>query len=56
MVPKFNYTKEEREEENNIIISDSTLLNIIPPQLKNMPARYKVMCSCECCIYTKNIH
>ena len=26
--------KEARYKENNIIISDSTLLNIIPPQLK----------------------
>ena len=28
--------KEARDEDNNIIISDSTLLNILPPQLKNM--------------------
>ena len=28
--------KEARDEDNNIIISDSTLSNILPPQLKNM--------------------
>ena len=33
--------------ENNIIISDSTLRYIIPPQLNNMYAGYKVMCGCE---------
>ena len=40
--------KEARDAENNIIISDSTLRSIIPPQLKRMFARYKVICGCEC--------
>ena len=26
------------------------------PQLKQMSARYKVMCGCEFCIYAKSIH
>ena len=29
--------------DNHIIISDSTLPNILPPQLKKMSVRYKVM-------------
>ena len=35
--------KEARDEENNIIISNSTLRTFLPPQLKQMSARYKVM-------------
>ena len=48
--------KEVRDEENNIIISDSTSRTLFPPKLKQMPARYKVMCGCECCISAKSIH
>ena len=42
--------KEVRYEDNNVIISDSTLQNILLPQLKNMTSQYKVMRGCECCI------
>ena len=38
---------------NNIIISDSTLQNILSLQLKEMTSWYKVMCGCECCISSK---
>ena len=48
--------KEAIDEDNNIIISDSTLRSIIPPQLKNMYAQYKLICGCECCISSKSIH
>ena len=48
--------KYARGEDDNIIISDSTLRSLFPPQLKQMSARYKVMCGCECCIYAKIIH
>ena len=48
--------KEARYTDNNIIISDSTLRSIIPPHIKNMYARYKVICSCEFCISAKIIH
>ena len=34
------------DEDDNIIISDSTLHSLLPPQLKQMSARYKVMCGC----------
>ena len=47
--------KDARDEDDNIIISDSTLRSLLLPQLK-FSARYKVMCGCECCIYAKSIH
>ena len=47
--------KDARDEDDNIIISDSTLRSLLPPQLKQMSARYKVMCGCECCISAKSI-
>ena len=34
--PEEGVTKDERDAEYNIIISDSTLRKILPPQLKNM--------------------
>ena len=48
--------KEARYEDDNIIISDSTLRSLFPPQLKNMSSRYKVMRGCECCITAKSMH
>ena len=53
--PEEGGPKEARYSENNIMIRDSTLCSIIPPQLKNMSAQYKVMCGCECCISEKHI-
>ena len=47
---------EARDADNNIIISDSTLPNILPPQLKNMSVRYKVMGGWECFISTKSMY
>ena len=46
--------KEARDTENNIIISDSTLRSLLPPQF--VLSRYKVMCGCECCISAKIMH
>ena len=43
--PEEGGLKEARDEENNIIISDSTLQNIISPQLKNMTSWYKIFVS-----------
>ena len=54
--PNDGGLKYARGEENNIIISDSTLYSMLPPQLKKMSVRYKVMCGCECCISDKSIH
>ena len=39
-----------------MIISDSTLRSLLPPQLKQMSARYKIVCGCECFISAKSIH
>ena len=54
--PQYGGLNDARDEENNIIISDSKLRSLLPPQLKQMSARYRVMCGCECCIYAKSIH
>ena len=48
--------KDTRDADDNIMISDSTLRSLFPPELKQMSAEYKVMCGCECCIYAKSIH
>ena len=44
--PSNGGLKDSRDEDDNIIIRDSTLLSLLPPQLKQIPARYKVMCGC----------
>ena len=54
--PEEGGPKEAWNENNNIIISDSSLQNNLPPELKNMTFRYKIMCGCECCIFFKRIH
>ena len=48
--------KDARDEDGKIIISDSTLRLLLPPQLKQMYSRYMVMCGCECCISDKIIY
>ena len=48
--------KEAKNTDNNIILSYSTLCNILPPQLKNMTEQYKVICGYECWIYDNSIH
>ena len=54
--PNDSGIKDARYEDGKVIISDSTLCSLLPPQLKQMYARYKIMCGCECCIYAKSIH
>ena len=54
--PEEGGMKKARDEDNKIIISDSTLQNILLPHLKKINFQYKVMCGCECCIYAKIIH
>ena len=54
--PEEGGLKETRGEDNKIIISDSKLPNIIPPQLKNLTSQYKVMCGCQRCISYKSMH
>ena len=50
--PNDGGLKDARDEDGKIIISDSTLHSLLPPQLKQISARYKIMCGCECCIYS----
>ena len=45
--------KDVRYEGGNIIISDSTLRSLLTPQLKQMSARYMILCGCEFCISAK---
>ena len=54
--PEEGGLKQAIDADNNIIISDSTLRSILPPQLKKMYAQYKFMCGCECYISAKSIH
>ena len=58
LVSDTNYggLKYSRYEENNIIISDSTLRSLLPHELKQISAHYMVMCGCEYCISAKIIH
>ena len=53
--PNYGGLKDARDEDDNIIISGSTLHSMLPPQFKKMSACYKVMCGCECCISDKVI-
>ena len=46
--PNDGGIKDDRDEDDNIIISDYTFLSLLPPQLKQMSAQYKIMCCCEC--------
>ena len=48
--------KDDRDEYDKTIISDSTLRSLKTSQFKQMYARYKVMCGREYCIYAKSIH
>ena len=54
--PNDGGLKDARDENGKIIIRNSTLRSLLPPQLKQMSARYKIMCGCECCISAKIIH
>ena len=54
--PNYGVLKHARDEDNNIIISDLIFRSLLPPQLEQISARYKVICGCECCIYAKSIH
>ena len=58
LVSDTNYDglKDDRYEDDNIIISDSTLGSLLTPQLKKMSALYNIICGCECCISAKSIH
>ena len=48
--------KDARNEDGKIVISDSTSCSLLPSQLKQISARYKILCCCECCISVQIIH
>ena len=54
--PNDGGLEDARDEDDNIIICDSTLRSLLTPQFKQMSARYMVMCGCEYFIYAKSIH
>ena len=54
--PNYGSLKDTRDKDDNIIISDYTFRSLLPPQLKQISARYKFMCGCECFISAKSIH
>ena len=54
--PQEGLIKKTRDEENDIIISNSMLCNILPPKIKYMSAWYKVMCGCDYCISSKSMN
>ena len=41
---------EARDEKGKIIISDTALRYLLPPQLRPMTERHKLMCGCETCL------
>ena len=51
--PNYGGLKDAMDEDDNIIISDYTVCSLLSPQLKQMSARYRVMCDCKCFIYAK---
>ena len=53
--PNDGGLKDARYEDGKIIIIDSTLSSLLPRKLKQMSARYKIMCGCECLISAKSI-
>ena len=54
--PEEGGLKEAIDSYINIIIGDSTLCKILPPQLNNMNSPNKVMCICECFVSSKSMH
>ena len=48
--------KDARYEDGKIIISDSIFRSLLPHQLKQMSARYKIMRGCEFFIFAKSKH
>ena len=54
--PNDGGIKDDRDEDDNNIIIDYKLRSLLPPRLKQMSARYKVMCGCEFFIYAKSTY
>ena len=54
--PNYGGLKDSRHEDDNIIIIYYTFRSLLPSQLKQTSAHYKLMCGFECCISAKIIH
>ena len=54
--PNDGVIKDDRDEDDKVIISYPNLRSLFPTQLKQVYTRYNIMCGCECCIYAKVIH
>ena len=54
--PEEGGPEEARYPDKTFIISDSTLHNILTPQLRKMTSRYRSLCGCEFCISEKSTH
>jgi hypothetical protein len=48
--PENGGLAEARDESGNVLISDTALRYLLPPQLKRMSASHKQMCGCEKCL------
>ena len=48
--------KDTRDKDGKIIITDSIFFALLPPQLRQMSACYKIISGCEWCISGKSIH
>ena len=46
--------KEVYENNDKVLISDTALRSLIPPNIKKMSDKYKEMCGCEICIMAKS--
>ena len=38
------------------LIGENTLRKLLPPQLRRMTEKHKMMCGCKCCITMKGLH
>ena len=52
----YGRLKEARDAWNDIIISDSALRSLFPPQFIKISSINKVMYGCKCCISAKSMH
>ena len=43
------------DDKNNLLVSDTALRSLIPPNIKYMTTMYKQMCGCEICIMSKSL-
>jgi hypothetical protein len=55
-LPESGGLAEARDAEGKVIISDSMLRCLLPPQLRKMTERHKQMCGCEVCLTLIGMH